>query len=222
MGFSNVRWGAGSGDDRVSFDSVAVFLWVLAISLVLYIAFTSSDVELKVKCLLGTVLSVAGVVGCFSFGYVRLDVKAPVRWGGWLLWVLLCCMVIVFINIFSSVGAAVFRMAASWDIALAFIVSIAVFEDTFFRPFLLMWFKRMRFLPWRWMDELVSVGACSGAWTLFHFGVYGGDPLALLVVFSSGILLNYVVLYVKQISVTMSAHALINFLSMVTFALVMV
>lgn len=219
MGWRSLS-GLSQRDNRISFDYIALMWHVTAVVLTLYIGLVTVDLAVKVKVLFGVAMGTVGLFSGVFLGYISLDLQRKLSIIDWLGGSLLGATAILLINFTVNFGASVFRFAVTWDVALAFVVSMAVFEEDFFRPFLLPLFtKTFRVLPGAF-GEFVGVMIVSAIGAIFHFGVYALDPVALLVVFGAWMVLNYLVLFMKRISVTMTSHALINALSMITFAVI--
>ena len=94
-------------------------------------------------------------------------------------------------------------------------ILIAIAEEIFFRGFLLPWLSTMGY-P---LGQYIGVPASAGAWTLFHLGVYGTQPQALILVLMVGIILGFIAWYKKRLWIFMGAHALVNFMAMGGIAL---
>jgi membrane protease YdiL (CAAX protease family) len=193
--------------------------YVLAISLAFYTGLTATDMITQWKILFGVAFGTVGLFTSALFGYIRIDLKSRIRLLDLSVMSLLAFVLIVCVNFIVNFGASVSKFAVTWDVATAFVVCMAVFEEMFFRLFLLPLFTRTwLILPKKYGGEFIGVLIVSGGGSIFHFGVYGLDPLALLIVGGGWLVLNYVILYVRRISVTMNAHALNNLLSVISWA----
>ena len=90
--------------------------------------------------------------------------------------------------------------------ASLFAVLIGIAEESFFRGFLQTLFIS---LAGDWLGIIIT----SLIWMTFHGAVYGLNQPALFVVFGAGIILGWVVYITRRLSITMTAHGLINFLA---------
>jgi membrane protease YdiL (CAAX protease family) len=206
----------------IVFDLVAFFWLLLATTLTLYI-FTFGAVDVQVKTFFGVVLGWVGFTGGLACGYIRIDFRASIKLWDFLGYTLLGAMMILLTNFAVNFGAASLKFAVTWDVAACFVICMAVFEEMFFRGFWLQILdKTIPIFPRKYgaLNQFFAVSVAAGLWAIFHFAIYGLDPLSVVVVFGAGLILNYILLYVKRISVTMTSHAFINLLSELSFMLV--
>ena len=206
----------------VVFDVAALFWMLLATTLTLYV-FTFGTPDVQVKMLFGVVLGWVGFLGGLVFGCIRIDLNSKVPVLEFVGYAGLGALMILFTNFAVSFGASALKFAVTWDVAVTFVVSMAVFEELFFRGLWLQIIdKTVPVFPRRYgaINQFLAVTVAAGLWAIFHFAVYGLDPASMIIVFGAGLILNYILLYVKRISITMTSHGLINLLSAVSFALV--
>lgn len=193
---------------KIVFDFIALMWFATTLLLALYMAFTFPNIALY--GVLAVSLSIAGLVMSMFLGLVQLDLSMPRRLVEWFVWVLLSIVFILLTNVFVNFGDLPIRYNVSFEATFVFVIVMAIFEEVFWRQWLLPWLQRMT-------GTAASIVVTSGIWSVFHFSVYGMQPEALFIVFLSGLILNYVIISFRRISVTMTAHAAINALSMLPF-----
>lgn len=129
-----------------------------------------------------------------------------------LIWFLICFSLIVTLHVGVTAGLrhAPFGVSLTLLDLKIYGILIAIAEEICFRGFLLPWWSTMT----RGFGPYLAVPISAGAWAIFHFGVYGTDPLALMLVLMVGVILGFVAWFKNRLWILMGAHALVNFIAL--------
>lgn len=142
-----------------------------------------------------------------------------------LLWFIIVfgAIMTVQIGVVASLSHAPFNVTYDVMALKVYGVLIAIAEEMLFRGVILPWFTNITPL-----GIYIGIPLSAGSWTIFHFAVYGTNPVALIMVFMVGIVLGAIASMNPRVQtststkannrlwVFMSAHALVNLIAMGT------
>lgn len=182
-------------------DFISVNLIIVAVVVYLY-ASTFTGSPAATRSLTAVVILIAGLVMAFLVGKLQPDFKLSRKeWTNIVTWTAVSMGAIMAVNLIVKLKFDVTPI----DNRL-FSVLIGVSEEMFFRVFLTSWLVLLTGRLW-------GIVLGSSVFTVYHFSVYSAMPSALLIIFSSGLIIGYAFVESRRASVPMLAHALINMLS---------
>lgn len=171
-----------------------------------------------------------GLVGMLFFGVhiplpqvrggdVDLDIT-PAEWTEILLWMGIDLFMIVLINFMTLQGSSLFAQSfINYPDSLLhfaiFSLAIGWTEEVFFRGFALPAVAKLYGDPM--LSAFTALVVTTFGWWVFHGGVYGLDPSAMIVILMAGLVLGLSFIATNlRLSVVMAPHGVNNVLSILT------
>lgn len=150
------------------------------------------------------ILLIGGGFMAYLLGLIRLG--SP-KMGGLklnMIWLLGCIGVVYILN-WSTTWRTLSSKEPLGDIAKTVLMGVS--EDVFFRGFITAWLIAL-------MGPMLGILCGSGVFTIYHFNVYGGDSMGLMVVFGAGLVLGWCMFHTRSLTAPILAHVLVNFVAL--------
>jgi membrane protease YdiL (CAAX protease family) len=194
------------GERRVVVDPLAMLWIVLALLIFLWTStFVDTSPALAVKSLIGFSLLIAGLF--MSGSTVGIQTDPAIDRGEWESFTSLVGLSLLAVMILNAVTLKFLGLEVTHIPRSLFAVLIGVSEEALFRGFILTWILAMT------GSTVAAVLASSLLFTVYHGAVYGLSQAALFIVFGSGVILGVAFALSRRLSVTMTAHGVINLLA---------
>ena len=194
-GVGYITWKYYGSDSYGDYGLVLLLLGIISISCIL---FMNSRNSLK-----------------FNERFDFSDVRSLLEFATWVLLLILSIEISIWVIQYLSKYMSV-RYALTPTDLMFYYVSAAIIEELFFRM-VLCGFLRV----YTKVHPVLIALFCSIPFAMVHWESYAGDPIMLFTMYIGGVLFSLYYLYTKDITITMTAHAIINLIMVGTLIMQM-